>query len=128
MIRIFILFLLLAVISCAPDKPNQNQSSDSTNKTEMAFDKDKWSFEENSEYPYRERMMNDILYNKILHVLKRDTILSLLGEPSYYRQDSNYLHYTISQTRILDSWTIFVKTLVIKTDSSGTVDWVKLHE
>lgn len=92
----------------------------------MAFAKSKWTTREGKDYPYREKMVNDILYNDTIRTLKKDEILALLGEPTYDRKDTNYLYYMIDQKR-LGPWPLHTTSMVIKF-SGNEVEWIKIHE
>lgn len=92
----------------------------------IPFDKVKWQTKEGEAYPYRAFMLYDILKNDTLSNLHKDEILNLFGEPSYYREDKDYLHYTISKKK-LGLWTLHTRTMVIKM-SADTVEWIKVHE
>jgi hypothetical protein len=91
----------------------------------MKFDKTKWSTKTGDDYPYRNSMLNDLVYNIKLKGFKKDSVLNLLGAPN--RVDSNYLFYNISRERI-NVLTLHSKTLVIKLDKDNTVAWRKIHE
>lgn len=115
----FLFFGLMILISC-------NNKSESTNES-LKFDKVKWETTEDGNYPYRALMLDDILYNDSLRTLDKSEIMAMLGDPSYYREDPNYLHYTISGKKA-GNWKIKTKTLIVKIDSaSQQVEWIKLH-
>ena len=93
--------------------------------TEIKFDKTKWLAKEDSEYPYREQMLHDIVYNDAVRELTKNELLELLGEPD--RSNKGHLYYMISQKK-LGFWPIKTKTLVIKFKEDNTIDWIKIHE
>ena len=113
----YVLVLLVSCIAC------NNTKEDSS---KIGFDKVKWQTKEGMHYPYRDQMLHDVLYNDTIRNRNKTEILALLGEPSYYRNDENFLHYTITETR-LGWWTLHTKTMVIKF-SANTIDWIKVHE
>ena len=96
-------------------------------KIEMSFNQDKWKIKLGKDYPYRNAMLNDIVYTDKIRTLKKSELLVVLGEPSYYRDNTNYLYYVISQTRLF-SWPLHTKTLVIKISQDSTVEWIKIHK
>jgi hypothetical protein len=114
------LFPLLVV--CLLACKNKNQDAVIQGKT---FDKAKWAVKNNDSYPYRNEMLNDFIANYKIHGLKKDSLLSLLGQPD--RSENGHLYYMIAQERL---WliTLHTKTLVIKLTKDSTVEWRKIHE
>lgn len=96
-------------------------------KTEMEFDKTKWKTKKGWGYAYRNEMVNDLMNDPEVKALKKDEVLDLLGEPDFYRIDSNYLYYLIDQKRAL-LLPLHTKTLVIKLPEDSTIEWMKIHE
>jgi len=111
-----LVIFLLCFISCSSDKQEQQEEK---------FDKTKWATKEDKIYPYRDRMLKDLVYNQKLKGLKRDEVLNLLGQPT--RIDSNYLFYIVSQSFIGDLVPLHTKSLVIKL-INDTVEWRKIKE
>lgn len=91
----------------------------------MSFDQAKWKEKDGKDYPFRDRMLNDIVYNDTVRSRNKEQILDLLGEPD--RTNENYLYYMIAQRR-LGFWPLHTKSLVIKFSDDNTVDWIKIHE
>jgi outer membrane protein assembly factor BamE (lipoprotein component of BamABCDE complex) len=118
--KILILILTLSCFACK----NVAETTDE-GKTEMAFDKTKWKVKHDKDYPYRAKMLNNLMTTDTLKTLKKEGVLALLGEPS--RTDTNYLFYTVSQERA-GFWPLHTKTLVIKFSKDNLVEWVKIHE
>ena len=92
---------------------------------ETPFDKTKWSIKEDLDYPYRNQMVNDVLYSDSLRTLQKEGLIDLLGQPDYTREE--HLYYRISETR-LGTWVLHTKTIVIKLSKDNSVEWIKLHE
>ncbi len=90
------------------------------------FDKAKWATKDGKDYPYRESMLNSILKSDSIRSLNKDGVLALLGEPSYYRENKNYLYYRISETRI-GPWPLLTETMVVKINSDESIAWIKMH-
>lgn len=126
-LRILMIFLFLSCLSCNCDVEEKSDPADRGSEVEITFDKTKWSIKEGKDYPFRDQMLNDIVYNDTVRELNKDEILELLGEPSYYRENENFLYYTITEKR-LGFWTLHSKTLVIKLSEDYTIDWIKIHE
>lgn len=92
---------------------------------EIDIDRKKWNVKDGSDYPYRELMLNDILYNDTIRSFKREDIIDLLGDPD--RINENHPIYTIFQKRLW-KWPLHTKTMVIKLSSDNSVEWIKVHE
>jgi hypothetical protein len=123
--RVVFVLLLLCCFSCHHDGAENVEHSDQEPFTDMVFDEVKWKTRDGADYPYRERMLNDIVHNDTIRGLNKDEITDLLGEPD--RSNENYLYYTIAQKR-LGLWPLHTKTLVIKFVDYNTIDWIKIHE
>jgi hypothetical protein len=125
--RVLTILLLVSCIGCYSDHVNYSEDMKTKPNSELAFDKTKWTTKDGADYPYRDKMLNDVVYNDTIRALNKDEILDLLGEPSYYRNNNNFLHYRISEKR-LGPWTLHTKTMVIKLLKDSTIDWIKIHE
>ncbi len=77
-IKNFLPILLLCFLGCNNKKEDRKEDK---------FDKVKWATQNNKEYPYRDNILNDLMDNKRLTGLKRDTILKMHGYPN--RSDTN---------------------------------------
>jgi len=124
-IRVLILLLLLCCLACNTVREEKSDAAGRGTKAEIAFDKTKWRTKEGRDYPYRDQMLHDILYNDTVRSLNKDEILKLLGEPD--RSHDGYLYYTIEQKR-LAFWPLHTKSLVIKLSEDRAIDWIKIHE
>ena len=109
--------LLLFILCCFSCKSTKHQ--------EEKFEKTKWATKIDEDYPYRDKMLKDVMANQIPHGLKRSEVINLLGQPS--RTDTFYLFYKIVQQR-LGAFIFHTKTLVIKLNKDSTVEWRKIHE
>jgi hypothetical protein len=94
--------------------------------SEMLFDKEKWQMKDGKDFPYRAKMLNDVVYNDTIRSLNRAELLEMLGAPSYYGDDEHFLYYLISQKR-LGLWPLSTKSMVIKMSDDDTVEWIKIH-
>jgi len=121
----FLIILLLGCLACKTEREEKSDVVDRGTEAEITFDKTKWRAREGSDYPYRDQMLNDIVYNDTVRELNEDEIIELLGEPD--RSNDGYLYYMIAQKR-LGFWPLHTKTLVIKLAEDSTIDWIKIHE
>jgi len=111
----YAVFLLLTLCQCRSEKT----------LPKLKFDSEKWKVEEGSEYPFRERMLDDVIFNDSLRSLNKMQLLVALGDPN--RDENNHLYYTINQT-LLGAWPLHKKTMVIKMSNQDQVEWIKIHE
>ncbi len=88
------------------------------------FDRLEWSYQESGDYPYREAMLDSVIYSDTTRNLSREQIEQLLGTPD--RTNENHFYYTITQKRI-GSCPLHTKTMVIKF-SRDSIEWIKVHE
>lgn len=123
--KVIVLFIITLFIACQSDTKENIDNQKKNQGSEMAFDKEKWVTKDGKDYPFRDSMINDIVYNDTIRKLNKDQILELLGEPDYIRED--HLYYRITETR-LGNWPLKTKTMVIKLDSDQAIAWVKIHE
>ena len=123
--RILIVFLFICFLACKTDREENAEYDERFPDHEMAFDKKKWKTKDGADYPYRDKMIDDVVYNDTIRALDKDEILDLLGEPD--RINENHLYYMIAQKR-LGFWPLHTKTLVIKLSDDNSVDWIKVHE
>lgn len=124
-IKTFALVLFLCITACTAEKREKSEQVDLAIANEISFDKEKWAIKEGEDYPYRDQMLTDIVYNDTVRILNKNEILTLLGEPD--RTNEGHLYYMIEETR-LGSWTLHSKTLVIKIAEDNTIEWIKIHD
>lgn len=124
-ITILILFLLIFSFACKTDGVNNVENQKKNQESEILFDKVKWKIKDGKDYTFRDKMLNDIIYNDTIRTLNKDQLLELLGEPDYSRE--GHLYYRIKETR-LGSWTLKTKTMVIKLVNDRSIEWIKIHE
>jgi arylsulfatase A-like enzyme len=89
------------------------------------FDKTRWGIKDGKDYPYRDQMLNDLVYNDSVRMLDEQEILDLLGSPD--RRTEGHFYYTVAQKR-LGSWPLHTKSMVIKFANDNTIEWIKIHE
>jgi len=124
-IALYIGLLLLCSFACSSGKKSKSDLEEQGKESEIQFDKSKWSSKDGVDYPFRDQMLNDLIYNDTVRMLDENEIIDLLGEPD--RSTDGYLYYMIAQKR-LGSWPLHTKSLVIKFSNDGTIDWMKIHE
>ena len=124
-IRFFVVFLFLCFLACKTDREDNAENEKKEPNSEMVFDKLKWKTKAGLDYPYRDEMLNDVVYNDTVRALNKVEIIDLLGEPD--RINENYLYYMIAQKR-LGFWPLHTKTMVIKLSEDNSIDWIKIHE
>lgn len=91
---------------------------------EIKFDKEKWNFSTGGEFPYRQKMLNDIVRSRMLKGLKLEEVTGLLGEPA--RIDNNYLFYPVAKKKVV-FFVLSSKTLVLQLTEEGVVGPVLIH-
>lgn len=124
-IAVSMVLLLLASFACSNDRKSKSDHPELGEKAEIQFDRSKWSSKDGDDYPFRDQMLNDLLYNDTVRMLDEKEILNLLGEPD--RSTDGHLYYMISQKR-LGSWPLHTKSLVIKFSNDSAIEWMKIHE
>lgn len=124
--RILILLMLLPLmLSCKSDHEDKKTSKLASENAEIPFEKDKWALKEGKDYVYREQMYEAVLYNDTIRSLSEVKLISLLGDPDYHEE--GHLYYRISETRLMN-WTVKTKTMVVKLNQDGSIEWIKVHE
>lgn len=118
-----ICFLLISSCTCNSTNKTPTPPIDKE-ELEMAFDFEKWNLKNGNIYPFREQMVNSILFDDSLRQLSKDEIVETLGEPN--RQTGEYIYYEIERSKLL-FMTMYTRTLVIKFDGQR-VEWMKVHE
>ncbi|NNJ88234.1 MAG: hypothetical protein HKP53_02425 [Eudoraea sp.] len=122
--RFTLVIFILICIGCNREKAEEVDAATTGAVTEVKFDKIKWGTKEDSDYPYREQMLHDIVYNDSIREFTKDELLELLGEPD--RTNKGHLYYLISQKK-LGYWPIKTKTLVVKLTEDNNIEWIKIH-
>ena len=124
-LRMALLILLVSFLSCNTDRQENTNNVKEEADSEMVFNEDKWKTKEGADYPYRDLMLNNIVYNDTVRSLSKDEIINLLGDPDRIHED--HFYYMIAQKRLL-SWPLHTKTMVIKFYDDNTIEWIKIHE
>ena len=122
---ILIVLLFVFCFGCKSDREENIENQKKNQDIEIVFDKEKWKTKDGKDYPYRDKMINGIVYNDTIRMLNKEQLLDLLGEPDYIREE--HLYYRIKETRI-GYWTLKTKTMVIKFIDDTTIEWIKIHE
>jgi len=122
--RVFTVFLFLLCFACKGDKENNVEDQEKDQDTKTVFDKKKWGTQDGKDYPFRDAMLDEVVYNDTIRTLNKDQLLKLLGEPDYIRE--GHLYYRIKETR-LGNWSLKTKTMVVKLGEDGSIEWIKIH-
>ena len=116
-VRKLLVIFLLCFVGCKSKNIQQNEK----------FDRIKWATKQDREYPYRDKMLTDLMTNYELHGIKIDSVPKLLGPPN--RTDNGHPFYLVVQKYFPNtSFPLHTKTLVIKLTKDSTVEWRKIHE
>ena len=114
--------MLFTVLSC---KDNDNeQAADKNTAANVRFDNLKWQTREGELYPFREKMLQDLMDNGKLKGLSKPQLLEKLGPPD--RENENYLYYLVSQQKV-GILALNTKTLVIRLSPENVVEAVLIH-
>ncbi|NHF60860.1 hypothetical protein FK220_016010 [Flavobacteriaceae bacterium TP-CH-4] len=124
-LSLLLISLFFLNVACKTDGKAPSNPSESARASETVFDHEKWRVKEGRSYPYREQMLNEVVYSDTIRSLSKVELLKLLGEPD--RSQEGHLYYTITKTR-LGFWTLHRKTMVVKLSDNDTIDWIKSHE
>lgn len=117
--------LLTLLLSCNSEAGQQYNRGVQTSDSVMVFEPEQWKFRAGPDYPYRKRMLQDLMQWQEFRDMNREQILGLLGEPD--RADGQYLFYRITQERF-GFWPIHTTTMVILLAEESGVEWIKIHE
>ena len=99
--------ILLILFSCSSD---------------IAFDEEKWKYESDGAYIYRDKMIDDLMENKRLHGLTYDSLVNLLGpSENYVDLRENELAYTVIEDYGWDIDPVYVKQLRVKLSPDSIV-------
>ena len=126
--KLFVILFLCFIVNNAVMANDTSKNKNATLSSESVFDKDKWLEHDGDYYPYRDEMLESILYSDLVRSLSKNEIIKLLGEPTYYRENKNYLYYLIKKKALLKILTLHTKTLVVKLKEDKTVEWIKIHK
>ncbi len=126
-IKYVIILMLFYGFACDSEQHKKTATEDAIETGQMDFDKSKWQLKEGKDYPFRDAMLNAIVYNDTIRNLNRYQIIGLLGDPDYQRESDLYLYYRTHETR-LSFWKVHTRTLVIKLKEDDSIEWIKIHD
>ncbi len=109
-IKMFLPLLLLSA-SCG--------RSAGSSKLEMKFERTKWDAKDGVNYTYRSQMINDLLDNFNWPGLRKDAVITLLGEPDVV-EENIFLLYHYEQN-YLGAFVLSTQSLVIQLDNNNIV-------
>ena len=119
----FIIFMIC--VSCNSDSNLNKEDQNLNTGKETVFDQNQWKVKEGDNYPFRDKMLNDVVYNDTVRSLNKDQVLELLGKAD--KNQDNHLYYLIKKKQLF-SWPLHTKHMVIKFTNDSTIEWIKIHE
>ena len=122
-----LLLLLLCLTSCMDEgSPETSEGlTEAESAMDSVFDEDKWKIKEGVDYPYRDEMLHDLVYEQQLKGLEKEELIKLLGEPD--RSSKGFLYYRVAQKR-LGLLPLHTTTLVIELSEDSIVKTRRIHE
>jgi hypothetical protein len=97
--------------------------------SDIAFDEEKWKYESDGVYIYRDKMIDDLMENKRLDGLTYDSLVNLLGpSDNYVDLKKNELGYTVIEDYGWDIDPVYVKQLRIKFSPDSVVTDYEIWE
>lgn len=124
-LNVLSLLLITILLSCNSSVESNPDQEKNASDADIVFEQAKWKEKEGQDYPFRQQMLKDVVYNDTIRTLSRAEIIDLLGKPD--REQDNHFYYTISQKRI-DLWPLHTTSMVIKFVDSTKIEWIKIHE
>ena len=133
--KLIIILLLFGCLACMEDEKSEKPEAPSdislaSEEVEVTpdsiFNKEEWLIKDGRDYPYRDRMVADLMTNQGIRKIKHDEIIERLGKPD--RINEGHLYYRVNQTRLGDFLVLHTKTMVIQLAPDSTVNWIKIHE
>ena len=121
----FLLCTAITYFSCANDKEPIEGSLTEEDLTHTEFVAEKWRVVKDGEFPHREGMLKDLMNDGHLRAMDQTHVIKELGPPE--RVNGDYVYYTVEQKRI-GLFPLHTKSLVIKFQDNGPVEWMKIHE
>ncbi len=111
---IFLVAFLICICSCKP--------------TDIAFDKKLWKDSVDGFYEHREKMITDLMENRLSNGMTYQSVIDLLGNPENYANlDSNTIGYEVFVDYGWDIDPVETKTLMIKFSSDSVITDLKLE-
>lgn len=124
-VQLFSIVVFVFCVACNSEVKNYEPDMSDKPSSVLVFDKTKWQTKEGRNYPFRDKMVNDVVYNDTIRSLQKPEIIDLLGEPD--RNNDNYIYYLIKQERLL-FWPLHSKFMVVKFKNDSTVEWIRIHQ
>ena len=97
-------------------------------KKQSAFDKDKWAYRGDMEFPYREEMLTDLLESHPLRGLSYSQLINTLGKPDQVGSTNYQVNYDILTEYGSDIDPIHSKLLEISLSTDSMVTGHKVQE
>jgi hypothetical protein len=110
---IILLTLLAGLVSCK--------------QTEIAFNKELWNMNIDGFYVHRDKMISDLLENKLSKEMTYQSVIDLLGKPANFANlDSNTIGYEVFVDYGWDIDPVETKTLIFNFSSDSMITDMKL--
>lgn len=93
---------------------------------DMRFEQQRWQLREDIEYPYRNRMLSDLIGNYRLKGCKHDELIQRLGMPDF--SESNSITYKIVEDYGTDIDPVYTKNLVLDFNRDSIVTGIRVEE
>lgn len=119
------IILLLGLTACMEEGNFSEKETNPGSHYESEFDPERWKVKEGKDYPFREEMLQDLVYQQQLKGLTKEELLQLLGEPD--RSHQGFLYYRVAQKR-LGLWPLHTTSLVIELSADSIVKTRRIHE
>ena len=97
-------------------------------KKESAFDKDKWAYRGDMEFPYREEIITDLLENHHLKGVSYSQLMNTLGTPDQIELANHKVYYDILTEYGSDIDPIHNKLLEVSLSNDSIVIGYKIRE
>ncbi len=100
----------------------------SCRQNEITFDKELWALSIDGFYEHREKMITDLLENRLSNGMTYQSVIDLLGKPANFANlDSNTIGYEVLVDYGWDIDPVETKTLLIIFSSDSTISHFKLN-
>ena len=123
-LKYWIVCFFVVLFACNDEHTQNPINTQDELKVDSLFNKAKWDTKKGESYPFRELMLNSVLYNDTIRNLNKAQLIGLLGNPD--RENNNHLYYLITQKKLYFI-TLSAKYMVVKLTDEDKIDWIKTH-
>ncbi|WP_347838809.1 hypothetical protein [uncultured Draconibacterium sp.] len=125
LLKLLSIIVFVLGLACSTELENYEKGMTEKPPSELTFDKTLWLEKNGKKYPYRDKMLNDVVYNDTIRSLKKTEIIDLLGQPD--RSNEDYIYYLVKQERLF-FWPLHSKFMVVKFEPDSSVEWIRIHQ